>query len=59
MRDQRPLRKWFITSLPKADVEVTIDIRATVSDGFPKNTVDTVEANCQTLKFTSQGFEDE
>ena len=48
-----------LTSLPNADVEVTIDIRATVSDGFPKDTVDTVKANCQTLKFTSQGFEEE
>ena len=48
-----------LTSLPNADVEVTIDIRATVSDGFPKNTVDTVKANCQTLQFTSQEFEEE
>ena len=48
-----------LTSLPNATVEVTMDIQATVSDGFPKDIVDTVKANCQTLKFTSQGFEDE
>ena len=48
-----------LTSLPNATVEVTMEIQATVSDGFPKDTVDTVKANCQTLKFTSQGFEEE
>ena len=48
-----------LTSLPNATVLVTMEIQAVASDGFPKNTVDTVEANCQTLKFTSQGFEDE
>ena len=48
-----------LTSLPNATVEVTMEIQATTSDGFPKDTVDTVKANCQTLKFTSQGFEDE
>ena len=48
-----------LTSLSNATVVVTMDIQAVSSDGFPKNTVDTVEANCQTLKFTSQGFEEE
>ena len=48
-----------LTSLPNATVEITMEIQANASDGFPKNTVDTVEANCQTLKFTSQGFEEE
>ena len=48
-----------LTSLSNATVVVTMEIQAVTSDGFPKNTVDTVEANCQTLKFTSQGFEDE
>ena len=48
-----------LTSLPNATVEITMEIQANTSDGFPKNTVDTVEANCQTLKFTSQGFEEE
>ena len=48
-----------LTSLPNVTVEVTMDIRATVSDGFTKDTVHTVKANCQTLKFTSQEFEEE
>ena len=48
-----------LTSLPNSTVLVTMEIQAVTSDGFPKNTVDTVEANCQTLKFTSQGFEEE
>ena len=48
-----------LTSLPNSTVEVTMEIQATTSDGFPKNTVDTVKANCQTLKFTAQGFEEE
>lgn len=48
-----------LTSLPNATVVVTMDIQAVTSDGFPKDVVDTVKANCQTLKFTSQGFEEE
>ena len=48
-----------LTSLPNATVEVTMDIRATVSDGFPKDTVDIVKANCQTLGFEPHDFEDE
>jgi hypothetical protein len=48
-----------LTSLPNATVEVTIDIRATASDGFPEGTVHTVTENCRTLKFTSQDFEEE
>ena len=48
-----------LTSLPNSTVLVTMEIQAVTSDGFPKNTVDTVEANCQTLKFTSRGFEEE
>ena len=48
-----------LTSLPNATVEVTMDIRATVSDGFPKDIVDIVKANCQTLGFEPHDFEDE
>ena len=48
-----------LTSLPNATVSVTMEIQAVTSEGFPKDTVDTVKANCQTLKFTSQGFEEE
>ena len=48
-----------LTSLPNATVVVTMEIQATVSDGFPKDTVDTVKANCQTLGFEPHDFEDE
>ena len=48
-----------LTSLPNATVVVTMDIQAVNSDGFPKDTVNTVKANCQTLKFSSEGFEEE
>ena len=48
-----------LTSLSNATVVVTMDIRATVSDGFPKDTVDIVKANCQTLGFEPHDFEDE
>ena len=48
-----------LTSLPDATIVVTMDIQAITSDGFPKEIVDTVKANCQTLKFTSQGFEED
>ena len=36
-----------------------MEIQATVSDGFPKDTVDIVKANCQTLGFEPHDFEDE
>lgn len=48
-----------LTSLPNATVVVTMDIQAVNSDGFPKDTVNTVKANCETLKFSSEGFEEE
>ena len=48
-----------LTSLPNATVEVTMEIQATVSDGFPKDTIDIVKANCQTLGFEPHDFEDE
>jgi len=39
-----------------ANVEVTIEIQATVPDGFPPNVVRTISENCRTLKFTQQEF---
>ena len=48
-----------LTSLPNATVEVTMDIRATTSDGVPDNIVRTITENCRTLGFTSQEFEEE
>ena len=48
-----------LTGLPGADVEVTMEIQAKVSDGVPEDIVRIVTENCQTLRFTSQGFEEE
>ena len=48
-----------LTGLPGATVEVTMEIQAKVSDGVPENVVHIVTENCQTLRFTSQGFEEE
>jgi len=48
-----------LTSLLSANVEVTLEIHATFSEGVPENIVRTVTENCRTLRFTSQGFEDE
>jgi hypothetical protein len=47
-----------LTSLMGTDVEVTVEIRATNSDGFPDATVRTVSENARTLRFTSHEFED-
>lgn len=46
-----------LTSLIGADVEVTMEIQAHVTDGIPENVVRTVSENCKTLKFKNQGFE--
>jgi hypothetical protein len=48
-----------LTSLLGANVEVTIEIQANVPDGVPDNVVRIVTENAATLKFTSQGFEEE
>lgn len=48
-----------LTSLSGADVEVTLEIQAKVSDGVPDDVVRTVTENCRTLRFTTQGFEEE
>ena len=48
-----------LTGLPGADVEVTIEIQAKVSEGFPDDVVRTVTENCRTLRFTTQEFEEE
>lgn len=46
-----------LIGLVGAEVEVTLEIRATVPDGVPENIVRTITENCRTLKFTTQGFE--
>ena len=48
-----------LTGLPGATVEVTMEIQAKVSDGVPDDVVRTVTENCRTLRFTTQGFEEE
>ena len=48
-----------LTGLPGADVKITMDIEAKVSDGVPDDVVRIVTENCRTLRFTSQGFEEE
>jgi hypothetical protein len=40
-------------------VEVTLHIAAHMPEGAPDHVVRTVTANGRTLRFTSQGFEDE
>lgn len=45
-----------LVALLMANVEVTIEIQATVPDGFPPNVVRTISENCRTLKFTQQEF---
>jgi hypothetical protein len=46
-----------LTSLIGAEVEVTMEIQARVAEGIPENVVRTVSENCKTLKFQTQGFE--
>jgi hypothetical protein len=48
-----------LTSLIGSKVKVTLEIEAKVTEGIPDNVIRTVSENCKTLKFTSQGFEEE
>ena len=48
-----------LVGLVGANVKVTLEIEATVSDGVPEQVVRTVTENCRTLKFSTQGFEKE
>ena len=48
-----------LTGLPGANVKITMDIEANVSDGVPEDVVRTVTENCRTLHFTTQEFEEE
>lgn len=47
------------TSLVGAEVEITLEVQASIPDGVPDNVVRTVTENCRVLKFTSQEFENE
>lgn len=48
-----------LTSLIGAKVKVTLEIEAEVTEGIPNHAIRTISENCKTLKFKSQGFEDE
>ena len=48
-----------LTGLVGADVRVTLEIEADIPSGAPEHVVRTVTENGRTLKFTSQGFEQE
>ena len=48
-----------LASLQGAKAEVTLDIEVKIPEGVPDNVVRTVTENCRTLKFDSQGFEEE
>lgn len=48
-----------ISALPGATVRVTLEIQAEVPSGIPENVARTVNENCRTLRFDSQGFEEE
>lgn len=46
-----------LMGLVDAELEITIDINATVSDGIPENVQRIVNENCRTLKFNSHEFD--
>jgi hypothetical protein len=42
-----------------SDLKVTLEIEARIPNGAPDNVVRTVTENSRTLKFTTQGFEND
>lgn len=48
-----------LSGLMGADVRVTLEIEAEIPNGAPDNVVRTVTENSRTLKFNSQGFEED
>jgi hypothetical protein len=48
-----------LVGLVGSEVKVTLEIEAEISSGTPENVVRIVTENARTLKFTSQGFEEE
>jgi hypothetical protein len=48
-----------LSGLVGSAVKVTLEIEADVANGVPENVVRTVTENSRTLKFSSQGFEQE
>ena len=59
--------KWHVTEVIEltykdsagSGVMVTLEIAAKCPEGVPEAVVRTVSENCRTLKFDSQGFEEE
>jgi hypothetical protein len=48
-----------LAGLLGSKITVTLEIEAEVPTGTPEHVVRTVTENCRTLKFSSQGFEQE
>ena len=48
-----------LASLLNAEVELTLEIQAKAEGGIPDNIARTVSENCKTLKFLTQGFEND
>ena len=48
-----------LNALPGADVDVSVEISATVRDGVSETVRRIVDENCKTLRFRSHGFEQE
>lgn len=48
-----------LSGMVGATVQVTLEIEAEMPGGAPENVVRTVTENARTLKFASQGFEEE
>ena len=46
-----------LSTLGRADVKLTLEIQANAPDGVPDDIQRVVTENCQTLKFTTHGFE--
>lgn len=48
-----------LTTLPNANVKVTVEIESEVPEGVADDVQRVVNENCQTLKFKQHGFERE
>lgn len=48
-----------LTAIYGADVQVTLEIQATIPTGVPDDIKRTIEENCRTLRFEGFGFEEE
>ena len=46
-----------LSRLPRASVEVSLDIRVNIPSGIPEDTARTVRENCRTMKFDSFEFD--